>query len=486
MKRLVVDNQDNFSGGLRDVAARVRAPNEVATLTNGRVLRNGALAKRGGTRQIHSAAVDGTQDIQGGFSWNYSGGVLQLIIVNGRLYTGTYTTSITWTARGMAADFSSSATPRFAQFYDGSNEAVYIADGGLLNKYVPTTVTTNIASTPAVVDVVTYNQRLFGITGTNETLYWSALNNGDTLGIAASGGGEAIVRSFGAGPIVGLAVVGPVLYMLHKRGISRFTGWGQEDIGIDAGTRGVATGLAFHSKGYVVLDDTLYVMANGVVYAVNDLGVADLSKDRVTTGIVQNAIAVAIHATDEILLGQMGSSYLLYNKEMDAWSKLSLNTAGLPTILCAWAAVDDNNLPVVFLGGSDSFVYRFDQGVTDAADVNGSNGNDYTFSVTTRNLFQKPKHAPVLLRRVGYRGSTFNAPTIGYVAYDQSGTNTVSSAVPAAAGASNIAEAVIQAGHKGDSIQLTYSDAASTSNAPSLLYSLWAEGYVLGPRARYG
>ncbi len=129
---------------------------------------------------------------------------------------------------------STTVPPSFVEFRDAGNaEVVYIADGGLLNKWNGTTLT-EIANTLAVKQVVVFNQRLWGAGNSTypNSIFYSSLNNGDDLGNATppAGGGQIIVRTFGDEQIIGLAPINTSLLIFHNRGISRLTGLGQDDI----------------------------------------------------------------------------------------------------------------------------------------------------------------------------------------------------------------------------------------------------------------
>ena len=108
-------------------------------------------------------------------------------------------------------------------FYSGGTN-IYRFDGA-------STVTT-VASVGGVtyVKFVVYNQRLLGITGNSQRIYWSDFNNGDTIGDSANGGGFADLRQPNLGTISDIVVVGDTLYMLHTNGVSTFTGWSFDDI----------------------------------------------------------------------------------------------------------------------------------------------------------------------------------------------------------------------------------------------------------------
>lgn len=173
-----------------------------------------------------------------GLTWNPGApSGQQVAMKDGALYKWT---NLTFPATLVGTVGASPTTrPSVVSFRGPSSDVIYIADGGPLNKYDNTTLTLNIASTPSVTTLAVYNNRLYGISGLDQTLYWSGLSNGDTLGISPNGG-SAIVRTFKNDPIIGLLPLGSSLFLIHTDSISRFTGWSQDDFNISDGTRGVS------------------------------------------------------------------------------------------------------------------------------------------------------------------------------------------------------------------------------------------------------
>src|SRR5690348_2146368 len=133
-RRVVVDRQPRFELGLnlRADESQLR-PTEVRRAENARLTEFGGVTKRGGLQRVHSTALD-SDPITGGFSWVQDGGtVQQLAVCGGKLYTGTYSVGMSWTDRG--GTFSTTVTPSFAAFTDGTDDCVYIADGSSLQKW---------------------------------------------------------------------------------------------------------------------------------------------------------------------------------------------------------------------------------------------------------------------------------------------------------------------------------------------------------------
>lgn len=362
----VTDTQEGFRGGLNTAADESqvgvdqvrRAENVVAT-------EFGALVKRGGSRNLNAAQLVATYGIQSGFGWRKDDGTVQeLVISGGKLLTATYgTPPVSFTDRG--AFVATTGAPAFAAFRDGSGETVYVADGGPLNKWNGTTATTNIASTPNATQLAVYNQRLFGITGNNQTLYYSTLNNGDSLGIAGSGGGVAVVRTFGDQVLTALASVKGSLLLFHVSGISIFTGWDQDDINISAGTNGLTSDVGTVAPRTVVqLENEVLFLSDRGFYTAGPGGVEPISVDiepqtvGLTSTQLDGAFGVHFRARREVWFYLPTVGFYVFNYRTRKWT--GPQAAGLidPNTTCGWESQDASGTPIVLLGDEDGFVKR--------------------------------------------------------------------------------------------------------------------------------
>ena len=277
------DEQGDFRGGLNLAADDVHVgENEVRRADEAVLTQYGAINKRLGSQYLNDSALSASHAVQNGYTWLKDDGTEQLLaVVNGTLYTANYGIPTTWTA--IAGSLKTTGTPSLVGFRDATGEVVYIADGDTtnpaLNKWNGTTLTTHIASTPTkITQICLYNQRLFGITGGDSKIYWSGLNNGDSLGVAASGGGEAIIRTFGDQKITGLAVNGASLLVFHETGISKFTGLTQDDIAIAAGAQGVTNDVGCVApRSIVSTPDVVFFLSDRGFYAANESTVRPIS-----------------------------------------------------------------------------------------------------------------------------------------------------------------------------------------------------------------
>lgn len=404
------DAQEGAAGGLNLTGdpSRLQA-NQLRVATNVRLLADGGWQKRRGLRRLHASAIGSGAIVRGGFAWRKTAAQELLALSNGILHVGAYGLPITWTAK--AGAFSSSTVPSFAAFRDGSGEVVYIADGGLLNKYdAAGSVTVNIASTGSPAVIVVYNQRLLGISGTDQTITWSALNNGDTLNIAGSLGGSAVVRTFGNQRLTGLAVVGSSLLMFHVTGISRFTGMTSDDISIDAGARGVSGSegtIAAHSIQVIEMDgvDVAFFLTSRGLFAATEGGVSPVSRELegVLAALDQSSWArvQSAHAkqSGEVRFYLPDVGVYAWNYRTKSWSGPDTG-AFIPTH-AMFGALDGQAREIVLTGGDDGFIRQAEYPGAYRDDVlsDGTGGDRFTMRAQCHRMFARDKTSRKSWRR---------------------------------------------------------------------------------------
>lgn len=398
-RQRMVEKQPDFSGGLNLTADESQlANNELRQAENAMLTVFGGIVKRPGVKRLLSAALESGTAIQNGFTWFRAGGVEEAcVVVNGKLYTSTnaYSGAMTFTHR--TGSLSASVTPSFAAFRDGTGERLYIADGGLLNKYdTSNTLTVDLAGTASVGRIWVYNQRLFGLSGDNETLYWSALNNGDTLGVVASGGGSANIRTFGAQAIrMGFALGGSNI-LVHSGGISVFTGWTQDDINISAGTNGLSQDVGSIAwRGVVVLEDLALVPTERGIYRVTAGGVSPGSPkiDSVFAALSESDFANIIGVHDRLRRAVWfyipSAGVYVYHYRLDAWSGPFTGIYRTPGVTSLWVGLDSSGMQCVIAGDSSGYVKTCTPtGVfVDDQTSGGTGGTAYTMTVECRRFF---------------------------------------------------------------------------------------------------
>lgn len=397
------DGQTDFRGGLNLAADDdALAPNELRRADEVTLSEFGAAKKRAGMQRLSDTPMGsaGGQPIQGGYSWQRDNGTQQLLAVaDGQLHTAAYGIPTTWTARTGALHASNPVSA--VAFRDASSEVVYLADGDAaapgLNKWNGTAVTTNLASTPnGISQLAVYNQRLFGCTGTDQKIWWSALNNGDTLGQAANGGGEAVIRTFSDQNVTTVAPFGSSLLIFHVSGISRFTGYTQDDIQIQAGAQGLTGDVgAIAPRSLVQTPEGIYFLSDRGFYVATETQVAPISLkiDPFVRKLDLSATSavVGVHAkwTREVWWFLPDRGVYRYNYALQAWTGPCAGGYLTTPTTALFEAIDDEYQPIVLVGDEAGFVKHADKpGIyRDNVPTTGAGGASYALAVRCRRLF---------------------------------------------------------------------------------------------------
>lgn len=397
----VVDEQPRFDGGLNSVSddAAVQ-PNQVRTSTNGRLTDYGAISKRGGTRRTSAALA--AQPITGGFTWTKDDGSRPVLAVcNGKLFTSTFNTT-TWTWTEQTGALASNTTSYFATFRDGTgNDVVYLADSGPLNKWNGTTLTTNIASTPSCSSIAVYNERLWG-TGDStypDSIFYSDLNDGDTLGIGASGGGQIVVRTFGQEQVVGLASINTSLLIFHQRGVSRLTGYGQDDLTV--APQAVSADVGTIAKNSIVANDNIaYFISERGLYRCNEAEVSPVATPQQPDPILpiirqlsssefDKVNCLVNRATKELWITIPGFGCYQYNTLLQTWSGPWDTGYVSPDTSYLFEGINASGLPIALRGDASGFVSVCDAPglFLDNVASNGTGGTRYAMSIQMHRMY---------------------------------------------------------------------------------------------------
>jgi hypothetical protein len=402
MAERLQDQQPKMDGGLNDVSDDIALlPNQLRRAINARLTDYGAATKRGGTRRV-STAVASANPVTNGFTWTKDTGSPEIMTIsNGTLYTTTYGAfPWTWTAR--SGTLSTTAYPTFAKFRDGSvNDVVYIADGGLLNKWNGTTLTTNIANTEAVESITVHNERLWGVGSATypDSVFYSDLNNGDSLGNGASGGGQIIVRTFSDEVLVGLASVNTSLLLFHRRGISRITGYGQDDLTVapqavtaDVGTIAPGSIVASGNVAFFVSERGLYRCNEAEVASVGTAETPDPLLPiirQLTDADFDKIRAVLNRATKELWITLPTFGCFVYHTVLNAWTGPWDGGYVDPATTSLFETLNADGLPVVLKGDASGWVTLCDApGVfLDNAAANGTGGSIYALTLQLHRLY---------------------------------------------------------------------------------------------------
>jgi hypothetical protein len=402
------DEQPNFSGGLNIASDRSKLKkNELWTANEIRYTQLAAATKRGGTQRIHAAAI-AAAPIRGGFSWRRSGlgTALEILACNGSVYKATY--AIPCVPALIGAGIDATAYPSFVAFPDSAGtDCVFIADGGLLNKTDGTTLTTNIVGTPNVGVIFAYNRRLYGCQdpANPDVLYYSALDKGDTLGIAASGGGAALVRTAGARDIMLGAALDAALAVIHRESISRWTGFTQDDIAVQSGIQGFAADVGGTSPRSLVMNEKVGVfLSDRGFYEISDIGMRPVGS-KIEPMVVAldhsqfgRVCGVNSRATREMFwylpdVGIYCYNYRLLDPDsgVGAWSGPWAGIFTSAVVHSMWQTLDASGSRIVLAGFGDGFVRRIDAPGIYKDDVlsDGTGGTLVTMSGTCARMFFK-------------------------------------------------------------------------------------------------
>ena len=388
------DRQEGFAGGLNTTSDDAAlANNECRIARNAQLDRRGAVEKRQGTQRILASPLAAA--VLGGTSWARTSAVNEVLIANGRLYTGTLGLPTTLTDRG--GTFSTTVYPTFAVFKGPSAEGVYIADGGPISFWDGTTLTENIAGTPNVDAITAWGPRLFAVAG--DTLFWSGTTggiNGHTLGNAGSGGGQAIVRTYGGQNLVGLAPLKNSLLLFHRSAISRFTGATTDDINIEAGTNGISGDVGTVSKRSIIsVENVVYFLSDRGVFAATETNVEPVSSPlestlaNLTKTQWLQVSAVHARAFNEVRWAIPDVGVYVYNYRTQGWSGPWDGAFLTSGVTAMWETTDSDGKAVVLTGHANGHVLWNDRTNTYLDNVTsaGTGGTTYTFQVQCKRFF---------------------------------------------------------------------------------------------------
>lgn len=412
---LLRDTQPGFGKGLNTTADESQLePDEVRQAENARLTEYGGVTKRLGSQRVSTSSLGGSAT--GGFVWRKTTPASHYVTAGSSLWRavhGVY--PWTWTS---ISGLDSSAIPSFASFRDIGSDALYIADGGQLNKIVAPNLDTlqaNLTDTPNVSRLAVHNQRLFAVgdPANTETVYFSGLSNGDTLGSVAAGGGSAIVRTFANEPLTGLLSVGQSLLMFHERGVSRFTGWGQQDFSIDSGTRGVTQDVGTISPNSIVgVENVGFFVTDRGAYQITESGVQGISSkiesilSAVDSTTLRSVSAAHNRSYREVWFSIPGLGILVYNYRLQSWSGPLTGTYLSQSPGAIWES-GASSVSQVFFGGADGYVRQADVSQVYKDDVlsDGTGGSAIEMTVQCHRFFYGDNATEKSLRYIYVNGN---------------------------------------------------------------------------------
>lgn len=339
----VQDRQMSFVGGLNITSyPQSLGESQARLLTNARLTDIGAAIRRNGAWLVQETPVGASFAFaqSNGFHWGFNNTILA-VFPNAdpsipELHTTTYPNPFTagiFTSQGVCPQY------RFTAFRDGTGApAVYLSGdpSAPLEKWDGTALTTlsSAIGGDGAVGAVTYNNRLWawnaGGSNTN-SLYYSALNDGDSVGDGPNGGGQVRVDTFGDSAIVACAVIGGSLLVFHEQGISRLTGFGQDDIQVapQAVTRDVGMGNGTPSN-LVTVDAMAYFLTARGLYMATEGAIAPVGTpdkpDPVAKLLMDRATSLDLcrvgysRQTNEVWVYVPGYGTFVYHLVLRAWA----------------------------------------------------------------------------------------------------------------------------------------------------------------------
>lgn len=399
----------NFIGGLNTVSAEVAmGETQVRAATNARITQFGAVQKRGGTKVMSNPAQFVDAAMTGLTQWELSNGTRYVVAGNnGALYTALYANMNTAFDVVPSSAVTVGARLSFADFRDSTQDMLFVADGGALNGIYIGGAPPNpawsgdIASTPNVADLEAFNQRLWGCGNATypQAIFYSAENDGTTLGIGASGGGQINVRTFGQQNVVAVKALGTSLMIFHRGGVSRLTGFGQDDTQVlPAGVTG-EVGTTARDSIVQVGNVLYYVNVRGLFVATPD-GVMPVSTPEkpdpltailpsLTEAQLEGVVCAFSRPTNELLISIPSVGVYTYHVVVQAWAGPWVGTYQTTDTQLLAEVGDSANAPVVLKGSPAGTIELVDASgsTTDSATFNGTAGTPFTMTVTCRRFF---------------------------------------------------------------------------------------------------
>jgi hypothetical protein len=518
----VTDSQESFVGGQNPKAGtNIVSPDQCAAMTNVRLVRDGEIGKRPGLRKLTPGATvlpTTARFYQSPF------GSLNVLALDDAAAAKRFTyaggTSYTVTAlASLGASYASGVGS--AAFRDASADVVYIAARdtsaakGMIKWDGAGTITEDIASgsVTGLSQLWVYNQRLFGVKGTpgglgmgglGQTVYYSGLNNGDTMAVVASGGGSATIRTYGGQALVGGFALGNSNFLLHQNAISVFRGTTFDDINITAGTSGVAPNIGY-PMAWRVIDQVGYVLTAEGLFLASEGGFRPAA-----TADRPDPIATFLRSTtDDFSPGGAGASWFVLDnaRRNEVWCIIQTRSgAGTVTpriyiwntlygrftgqctlsfrLAHADVILDSNGQPLMAFTKyltADLFATDF---LLASNQVYQDDGSSYTSSVQLRRMFTQAPSALKAWRKAtvqmgsgaGETAATNGSATGATLSYTTSGA-TVADTTDLKAQQAN----EIQLSGQGDSIDLTITDGGLSSTGWSVLRAE-VEGASYGAR----
>lgn len=397
-------------GGLNAVSdPAALTPDQARQMVNARHTTYGSATRRGGTRKCLSAAIGLSATSNVGIYWPK---FTKVCVVGGstqKLYTADPPSSFTttWTMTMDAGTVFKALS--LAIFEDATTEVIYgESQSGGLYKWDGTTSTNVTAGSPVSVNgICVSGNRLWGwnSAASANSVYYSALENGDTLGVAASGGGQIVVQTYGDQDIIACRPVGASLMIFHRSGLSRLTGFGESDLSVspqrasdDIDICGQNAVDIFHNSAWVATPQGLYQVTEGAATPIGTPEKPDPTIAAIAASSYRNLVQVfANTATFEIWVIIPGTGVYAYNILTDAWSgpwNGAIFAAVAPSIPFAIKeSTNKTQQRVVLPPDAAGLMWEVDSPdwFTDSTAAAGTGGSAYTMTLQAHRCFTEER-----------------------------------------------------------------------------------------------
>jgi hypothetical protein len=190
--------------------------------------------------------------------------------------------------------------------------------------------------------------------------------------------------------------------IFHATGISVFTGWSQDDIAINSGTRGISADTGTLAPGSLVaVENVGYFLTDRGFYEVTVGGVRPIGMqiESVIRGLDQSQFfrvrSAHNKAFAEVLWYLPDIGIYAYNYRTNGWTGPWTGIDTAQPIGALWATVDSTNKPIVLSGHADGYVRRLDAPGIGRDDVHsdGTGGTAITMTARPRRFYcEAPEH----------------------------------------------------------------------------------------------
>lgn len=248
MPKLLTELTTDFRRGQVDNTAATRFPKDaLALILNGRLEPDSSVSHRGGSKRLHSSALNSGGRGWGACSFTTAAGVIQFIVIAGDTAYKSIDYGASWSqiATGLREDFWD-----FAEMRVGASNYLYLANGG--SGYIQSwdgATWSELTDGPAgAKQIEPFNGRLYA-TGHSGAIVQASQIADPTVWASPKGLTLQILVSSGGTP-TGLLQIGPHLLVFDENQTSYIDGFGEQTILVASGATGLSRSvglLAFRS-----------------------------------------------------------------------------------------------------------------------------------------------------------------------------------------------------------------------------------------------